>query len=297
MGIPESQLDIWAHQGSITNSSNTYNAIKNVLQAAGVPYATRDYEVFLQGSYGNDTNIWSESDVDIVIQLNSTFNSDLDRLSSDERTAWDAAYPDAIYTNSDFKQDVLRVLTAAYGTDVAGGDKAIGIAARGNRRKADVIVANGFRRYFKFNGLADESFVPGMCFWDRKGSRIPNYPKLHSTNLTVKHQATGSWLKPMIRIFKNLRGRLVSEGELKAGVAPSYYLEGLLYNVPIDKFVDSYATCFVNCVNWIQQDSVKSDLVCANEQYYLLREDSPVCWSPANAELFLNAAIKAWNEW
>jgi hypothetical protein len=297
MAIPETQLDTWAHQGSITNSSSTYNAIKNVLQAPDAPYVGREYEVFLQGSYGNDTNIWAESDVDIVIQLNSTFYSDIEKLTKSERTAWDAAYVDGTYTNQGLKHDVMQVLTKVYGADVSGGDKAIAIAARGNRRKADVIVANAFRRYIKFNGLVDESYIPGMCFWNKNGTRIPNYPKLHSTNLTVKHQATGSWLKPMIRIFKNLRSRLVDDGILNPGIAPSYYLEGLLYNVPTEKFVDSYAACFINCINWIQQESVKSDLVCANEQYYLLREGSLVCWAPANADAFLNAAIKLWNEW
>src|SRR5258708_8979800 len=167
MAVPETQLDTWSHQGSITNSSNTYNAVKNVLEAADVPYAAKNYEVFLQGYYGNDTNIWSESDVDIVIQNSSTFYSDISGLTKNEKDAWDSAYPNAPYSNKEFKRDVLQVLTKAYGTDVAGGDKAIAIAARGNRRKADVIVANGFRRYIKFNGTADESFVPGICFWNK----------------------------------------------------------------------------------------------------------------------------------
>lgn len=297
MAIPESQLDTWAHQGSVTNSSNTYDAVKNVLRGADVPYASRDYDVFLQGSYGNDTNIWAESDVDIVIQLNDTFYSDIEQLNDNAKIAWNAAYPQGSYSNKEFKRDVLKVLTKAYGSDVSGGDKAIAIAARGNRRKADVIVANAFRRYIKFNGLMDESYVPGICFWNGNGTRIPNYPKLHSTNLTVRHQATGSWLKPMIRILKNIRGRLVDEGMLKGGIAPSYYIEGLLYNVPIDKFTNSYGDSFVNAINWIQNESVKSDLVCANEQYYLLRDGSLVCWPPGNADAFLNAAIKLWNEW
>jgi hypothetical protein len=160
-----------------------------------------------------------------------------------------------------------------------------------------VIVASAYRRYINFSGVATQSYVPVMCFWNSKGVRIPNFPKLHSSNLTVRHQATGSWLKPMIRIFKNLRSRLIAEGHLNAGVAPSYYLEGLLYNVPNEQFGASYSDCFIQCMNWLQGESNKSLLVCANEQYYLLREGSLVCWDPSNAELFLNAAIKAWNEW
>src|SRR5690606_967984 len=69
MPIPESQLETWSHQGSITQSSSTYNTIKSVLEDSATPYAGRNFKVFLQGSYGNDTNIYAESDVDIVIRL------------------------------------------------------------------------------------------------------------------------------------------------------------------------------------------------------------------------------------
>ena len=74
LAIPETQLDTWAKQGSITGSSTTYNHIKGTLEAGTTPYAGKTYRVFLQGSYGNDTNIYSESDVDIVISSNQRFS-------------------------------------------------------------------------------------------------------------------------------------------------------------------------------------------------------------------------------
>ena len=77
MPIPESQLETWSHQGSITQSSATYNTIKDVLEGKNTPYAGKSYKVFLQGSYGNDTNIYTESDVDIVIRLDDCFHHDL----------------------------------------------------------------------------------------------------------------------------------------------------------------------------------------------------------------------------
>ncbi|MDD5109417.1 MAG: nucleotidyltransferase, partial [Candidatus Omnitrophica bacterium] len=85
MSIPESQLESWSHQGSIAQSSDTYNAIKNTLEASDTPYVDKSYKVFLQGSYGNDTNIYSESDVDIVIQLNDCFQHDLSDLTDDQK--------------------------------------------------------------------------------------------------------------------------------------------------------------------------------------------------------------------
>ena len=100
----------------------------------------------------------------------------------------------------------------------------------------------------------------------------------------------------MVRVLKNLRGKLIGEGMIANGVAPSYYLEGLLYNVPDDKFTTRYEECFVNCFNWIQ-DQDKSKFVCANQQYYLLWDDSPVTWRVSKCDEFVAAAVELWNQW
>jgi hypothetical protein len=44
-----------------------------------------------------------------------------------------------------------------------------------------------------------------------------------------------------------------------------------------------------------QQD--RSQVVCTNEQYYLLREDSPVTWREEECKQFLEAAKIFWNSW
>lgn len=296
MSIPESQLEIWSHQGSITQSSNTYNSIKAALEHEDTLYSGKNYKVFLQGSYGNDTNIYSESDVDIVIKLNDCFQHDLSRLPTEQQSAFKASHPDATYTHVNFKADVLSVLSGQYGSDVDAGEKAIAIAANGNRRKADVIAAIQFRRYHKFLSMLDQSYDEGICFYTSSGIQIANYPKQHSDNLTKKHQDTSKLFKPMARILKNLRSRLIAEGMLESGVAPSYYLEGLLYNVPNDQFGTSYEDTFVKSINWILEAD-RAKLVCANEQYYLLHDDSPVTWRAEKCEAFLTASVDLWKQW
>src|SRR5262245_4714439 len=177
MAIPESQLETWSHQGSVAQSKATYNAIKNVLEAADTPYASKSYSVFLQGSYGNDTNIYAESDVDIVIKLDDCWQSDLEALPQDDKDAYKNAFVDATYTHVDFKRDVLKVLTDTYSSDVNTGDKAIAIDSYGNRRNADVITAIQFRRYYKFKSKYDQSYDEGICFYNGAGERITNYPR------------------------------------------------------------------------------------------------------------------------
>ncbi|CAJ0797163.1 nucleotidyltransferase domain-containing protein [Ralstonia holmesii] len=297
MAIPESQLETWSHQGSITQSSNTYNTVKGVLEANTTPYASKNFKVFLQGSYGNDTNIYAESDVDIVIRLDDCFYSDLHSLPEDERAAYKLAFGDATYTYADFKRDVLSVLQGQYGAAVKAGDKAIAIDANGSRRKSDVIVATQFRRYSKFRSADNSEYVEGICFFNAAGERIANYPRQHSANLTTKHQASSKWLKPVARVFKNMRSRMIDKGLIKAGIAPSYYIEGLLYNVPNEKLTSSYQDCVVNTLNWYRQEAQKSELVCANWQYYLLRDGVHTCWPQTNCDAFVEAAVKLWNGW
>lgn len=258
MPIPESQLDTWSHQGSISQSSNTYNSIKSVLEANTTPYRNKSFDVFLQGSYGNDTNIYAESDVDIVIRLNDCFFSDLDLLSEEEKAEHIRSFSDATYTHVEFKRDVLSVLTNQYGPAVKAGDKAIAIAPSGSRRKSDVIVATQFRRYFNFRSSTNSEYAEGICFFNAAGERISNYPKQHSSNLTAKHQASSARLKPMARILKNMRTRMVTDGLIEAGTAPSYFIEGLLYNLPVEKFTSSYQECVVNMLNWYLQDANKN---------------------------------------
>jgi hypothetical protein len=296
MGIPEAQLETWSHQGSIVQSSSTYATIKSALEAAGSAYAEQQYSVFLQGSYGNDTNIFSESDVDVVVRLDSIFYHDLESLPDDQKDAFNAAHTVATYTYNQFKQDVLAQLHAKFGAATKPGDKAVKIEAHGNRRSADVLIATQFRRYHRFLALDNQKYDDGICFFNASGTRIANYPRQHSEHCTAKHQATNSWFKPMVRILKNLRGKLVDEGIISSGVAPSYYTEGLLYNVPNGKFGGSYEDSLVNCINWIW-DADRSKFVCANEQYYLLGNDPHVTWSSAKCDEFLNAAADLWKHW
>ena len=297
MPIPESQLTTWSNIGAGKGSSYTYNHIKDVLESSDSPYAGKNISVFLQGSYGNDTNIYAESDVDVVICLHDCFQSDRSSLSQAEETAWKRDHHDAKYTHVDFKRDVLSFLEDNYGDDVKPGKKAIMIEATGNRRKADVITAVQYRRYYKFNGVNDQSYEEGICFYTSNGVKIANYPKQHRANLTNRHQNSSGWLKPMVRVMKNMRSRLVDDGLINAGVAPSYFIEGLLYNVPSDRFHTDHKTCFVNAFNWIKNEADQTKLLCANEQYYLIYENTPTCWAKSDFEAYMNGLHELWTQW
>ncbi|HVJ39828.1 MAG TPA: nucleotidyltransferase [Stenotrophomonas sp.] len=294
MPISEAQLETWAHQGSVAQSASTYQIISNALGAAGTPIHGRDYEIFLQGSYGNHTNIYAESDVDVVIRLNETYYSNSTSLPLDQYLAWEHDRIALSYSWTQFRTDVLTTLNRAFGTDVTSGARAIAVAAGGSRRKADVLVAAEFRNYASYSS-AVPNFVSGICFWDSAGQEIVNYPKQHAANLIAKQQATGGRFKPMVRVLKNLRSRLESEGLIVAGSAPSYFVEGLLYNVPAGLFASTFGQTFVSSVNWLQNADRRS-LLCANLQSPLIRDGNPTCWRVADANAFVDGLIRYWNE-
>lgn len=123
MAIPESQLDTWSKQGSVTQSSATYATVKRVLESADAPYVGKRYLSFLQGSYGNDTNIYADSDVDVVMQLSSTYYYGKDNLSVPERVSLDADANNSNYGYSDFKSEVLTHLKKKFGPAVSRGRK------------------------------------------------------------------------------------------------------------------------------------------------------------------------------
>jgi hypothetical protein len=127
--------------------------------------------VFLQGSYGNDTNIYSESDVDVVIRTDEFFYYDLPFLSDPDKAAFHAAYPDSrpgSYGYSDFKNAVLSALRKRFGDSVVKvGTRAIAIAPSGSRRSADVIVAAQLRRDDSYPGTRHEGIAFFTTGWER----------------------------------------------------------------------------------------------------------------------------------
>jgi hypothetical protein len=295
MAIPESQLETWSHQGSVQQSSDTYATVKRSLEANDTKYADKSRDVFLQGSYGNTTNIYAESDVDVVIRTDSIYYHDTSELNAQELQTFYAGFTAATYTYGEYKSQVVQALQKSFGqNDVKPGEKAVKIKANGNRRSSDVVVATEFRRYY--SAPQGPLYVPGICFFTSAGKQISNYPKQHSANLTAKHQATYQWFKPMVRILKNMRSKLIDDGVLAAGSAPSYFIEGLLYNVPNDKFGKSYGDSFVAVVNWILAAD-RTKFVTPSGQHYLARDGFAECWPCANCDAFIDGIVKLWNEW
>jgi hypothetical protein len=95
-----------------------------------------------------------------------------------------------------------------------------------------------------------------------------------------------------VRVYKNLRNTLIQKVVIKDGVAPSYFIEGLLYNVPAAQFGGTEQQNFLDTLKWLIAAD-RSKFECANGQFYLLGNTN-VTWPAANCETFLNAAMDYW---
>jgi hypothetical protein len=293
VAIAESQLDTWSQQGKTAQFTTTYNSIREKLLDGHAPYPVKNVEIRLQGSYGNDTNVWADSDVDIVLKHTGAFYHDLSEMPAEKQQAFTKAYgADAAYGYHHFKTDALKWINGLYKDDVdSSGKKAIKVRGNGNRRNADIIICQEFRRYRNFNGIGREEFAEGMAFYVGN-QRIENFPKQHSDNCTAKHQETGNF-KHMVRIFKNMRNRMIENGLLAEGIAPSYFIEGMLWNVPKDKFAGTYTQAWVACFNWLVTTD-KTKLTTASGLHWLVRDNSLVCWPTANFNTFTAALKRYW---
>ena len=295
MAIPEAQLETWSHQGQTGQFTSTYETIRSVLWDVNAPYAARGTSVYLQGSYKNDTNVHGDSDVDVVISTDAVYYSDTSNLPADQKQAYDGTFSPATYLVSDFKSEVVGWLTKKFPNAVTVGNKAAYIKGSGGRRDADVVIAAEYRYYYDFPSGGKPRYETGICFFTPANTQIVNYPKLHTENCTSKNQST-PWFKRTVRTYKNLRNKMIADGDINPGLAPSYFIEGLLYNVPIDRFGGTYTQNFNNTLDWLVQAD-RSRFECANRMFYLFHATSPVTCRAENCTTFLNAAVKKWSNW
>jgi predicted nucleotidyltransferase len=77
----------------------THETIRNALGEVSSPIYGKDSDIYLQGSYVNDTNVRGESDVDVVVQLNSSWFPDISGLTQEEQQLYRSFYQNATYTD------------------------------------------------------------------------------------------------------------------------------------------------------------------------------------------------------
>ena len=303
MPIPESQLVTWSRQGAIVTSKQTHEAIRSALAAFKWPLGVK-YEVNIQGSYKNDTNVFAESDVDVLIELTSAVHYGSTRLTESERARFcsQRRIPPRV-SYEQFRELVFEALTNRFGASCVcetPSGKAFKVTTR--YRPADVVVCQIFREYLTYPvaGYGLPTSAKGVIFYAPADQRwIVNYPHLHYMKGVAKNERSGGRFKRTVRLFKNLRHDLIDHGSISEDIATSYFIECLLYNCSDScfrvKLSETFDLLVMNMVRaylsgkWIT-------FQCLNEQLPLFG-NSPEQWSLNNAISFWTALVRHWESW
>lgn len=298
MSIPESQLETWSHQGALTTSSAAYGSIQHALLKKTSPLAERGVEIFLQGSYTNSTNIYGDGDIDVVVFYKNTFCKDMSALTPAQQQLHEALFRPATYQWSQLRDDALSALLSHYGRGaVRLGKKSIKVDTGSGRRTSDVVPAVEFRRYATFVDQNNLTAHWGIQFFDSSNNAIVNYPKYHIARGEEKNQTlrTRGQYKASIRIFKNFRNYLVENDLLAEGVAPSYFLECALYNVPDHLLIGAYSDTIPAILKYLLNTPYQR-CFCQNGLVRLFG-NGLTQWSEGDFATFIVTANEAWDNW
>ncbi len=280
MPIPERILGQWSHPSAATASIQAHVPIREALTAYQ-PLREFGYKVFLQGSYKNATTLSKDSDVDVVIRLQSSITPRVTALTSEALQA-STTHKDALARWRSFRRMALKAMKAEYGNTVQSGRKSIKIAKGKLHAPADLVVTLQCG-----DGIA--FYLPDERRW------LVSYPQQHHNRGVNKEQKTNNEYKRTIRMFKAARREIVNKGKIGKQTAPSYFIECLLYNVPDELFRNSLAWRYQHIVKWLRQADINR-FKCQNGKISLFGKQQEQ-WKIENAHAFLTALQRLWDEW
>lgn len=196
-------------------------------------YGHRSIKIFIQGSYANNTNVRTQSDVDIAVVQEEVFRTEYRAGVTDNNYNFSAAPIRAKL----FKDEVEEALRSKFGSDVERKNKSIKIHGNTYRKDADTVPClrnRDYRNDFSYN---PENYVGGIAITADDGTIIINYPEQHISNGRKKNVDTNSYYKKMVRIIKKMRYLMQDNGLVSASKVSSFVLESLLWNVPNNVFM------------------------------------------------------------
>ena len=237
MPITESTLSRWSYHQSGTAFKQAHMPIREALEAyEGM--SQFKYEVFLQGSYKNDTNLGGDSDVDVVVRLASKLKPRVVALSG-ERLQEDGSHRFALERWQSFRDHAMKAMRARFRKAVKSGRKTLKLPKGKIPADADLVVTVSYKEGIGF-------YLPDQRRW------VVSYPEQHHQRGLKKEKAANERFKRTIRMFKAARNQLVSRRALTKEDAPSYFIECLLYNVPNDLFAPKLAPTYVGILTWLK---------------------------------------------
>lgn len=293
MKYSEERLKSWTEPLSDTEKQRADNAIRMIRTAIDSSDELRsmDIEVFIQGSYANNTNVRSESDVDICVMLKNVFHGEYPEGKKSE----DYGFSAATLTFSQYRNMVKSALQIKFGVDyVSDGNKSLKIDENTYHVKADVVPAFQLRNYRYLRSTDPSRYIEGTWFMSKAGVEVKNYPKAHAFNGKTKNNETHYSYKKLVRIMKHIRNEMVEDKKASGDKITSFLVECLVWNIP-NSIITGYTTwtetvkhAIIYLYDAINQGKHK-EWVEVSEMLYLFRKRK---WTDQDAKQWL---YDAWN--
>lgn len=218
----------------------------------------RCVKLFIQGSYANNTNVRTHSDVDIAVVEENVFRTHYRDSQSDSNYGF---VPAESRQNS-FKDEVQIWLQNKFEHDVERKNKSIKVHGNTYRKDADTVPGMRYRDYSHDYQNDKKNFMGGIViFPDDNSGIIINYPEQHIYNGKQKNKETHYHYKKMVRIMKKMRYLMDEYGYGEAKEISSFALESLLWNIPSMFYVEygGYRKVFmfqslINCIKRHKND-------------------------------------------
>lgn len=227
----EDKLQGWTGPSSNSEQEKQERTERMVKQAINSWSAFSDtsLSVYAKGSYPNNTNVRSDSDVDIAVQCH-------------ELEYWEEAKPGVHTSGSPYagkwtpsllRSEVEKALRSKFGSEVdSSGSTAITVHSGSSRVDADVVPCFDYRYYFSGGGSRK-----GTRIVTKEAKHFENFPAQHLENGRAKNSRTSSRFKAAVRLLKRVENAMV-EAQVHREV-PSFLVESLVYNCP-DRLFGGY---------------------------------------------------------
>ena len=231
MKYSESILQTWTAPLLDSEERRAENAIKMIRSAidGSNELKAMNYEVFTQGSFANNTNVRTESDVDVCVMLKDTFHNEF----PDGKTSGDYGFVASELTFYEYRDMVKKALQSKFKAEcVEDGNKSLKIHENTYHVDADVVPALQLRNYNYLSSRDPNRYIEGTWFISKNGQEITNYPKRHKQNGINKNNNTNYKYKQLVRIMKHIKNNMVDDGETNGDNISSFLVECLVYKVP-----------------------------------------------------------------
>ena len=195
-------------------------------------HSSERVDIFIQGSYANNTCVRNESDVDIAVVRSDlyeyAFGGHFSSSTADRKK-------EAVL----LKDVVEKTLKTRFPGQVHRGNKSIKVDGNAYRKKADTVPCMSMHYYYKSDQMDYVSYYDGVVIFADDGSEIRNFPKQHLASGKAKNSRTNYYYKKMVRIMKKMRYLMSDCGYGCADNVSSFGVESLTWNVP-DSFFSKY---------------------------------------------------------